>query len=188
MIPASIGFVFAAEPIVSMLYFHGEYGWRDVQNTALTLQAFALSIPAVALVRLQTSVFFSLKDSSTPVKISLVSIVVTGILGWWLSQSLEIFGLALGLVAGTWFQFMLLLLFLRKAARTSQKFLSSAFNINLFDCFWRDVNFHLAVWATGVMGAGTVSPSKLDSICWLNGRFYLDLLNIASAFQGRACC
>ena len=37
---------------------------------------------------------------------------MTGILGWWWSQSLEIFGLALGLVAGTWFQFILLLLFL----------------------------------------------------------------------------
>ena len=123
VIPASIGLSFAAEPIVSMLYFHGEYAWRDVQNTALTLQAFALSIPAVALVRLQTSVFFSLKDSSTPVKISLVSIVVTGILGWWWSQSLEIFGLALGLVAGTWFQFLLLLLFLRRQPDLRKSFL-----------------------------------------------------------------
>jgi hypothetical protein len=33
-------------------------------------------------------------------------------LGWWLSQSLEIFGLALGLAAGTWFQWGLLTLFL----------------------------------------------------------------------------
>ena len=111
VIPASVGLVFASQSIVSMLYFHGEYAWNDVQNTALTLQAFALSIPAVALVRLQTSVFFSLKDTSTPVKISFVSIVVTGLLGWWWSQSLEIFGLALGLAAGTWFQFVLMLLF-----------------------------------------------------------------------------
>ena len=114
VIPASVGLVFASQSIVSMLYFHGEYAWNDVQNTALTLQAFALSIPAVALVRLQTSVFFSLKDTSTPVKISFVSIVVTGLLGWWWSQSLEIFGLALGLAAGTWFQFVLMLLFLRR--------------------------------------------------------------------------
>ena len=123
VIPASIGLAFAAEPIVSMLYFHGEYTWRDVQNTALTLQAFALSIPAVAMVRLQTSVFFSLKDSSTPVKISLVSVVVTGFLGWWWSQSLEIFGLALGLVAGTWFQFMLLFLFLRRQSELRKSFM-----------------------------------------------------------------
>ena len=123
VIPASIGLAFAAVPIVSMLYFHGEYAWRDVQNTALTLQAFALSIPAVALVRLQTSVFFSLKESSTPVKISLVSIFVTGFLGWWWGQSMEIIGLALGLVAGTWFQFLLLFLFLSRYPGLRKNFL-----------------------------------------------------------------
>ena len=73
-----------------------------------------------------------------------------------------------------------------QAAGTSQKFHASAFNITLFDCFRRDVNFHLAVWTAGFMGAGTVSTAKLDSICLLTGRFCLDLLNIATAFQGRA--
>ena len=73
-----------------------------------------------------------------------------------------------------------------QAAATSQKFLTSAFNIILFDCFRRDVNFYLAVWTAGFMGAGTVSPAKLDSICCLTGRFCLDLLNITTAFQGRA--
>ena len=123
VIPASMGLAFAAEPIVSMLYFHGEYMWIDVQNTALTLQAFALSIPAVALVRLHTSVYFSLKDSATPVKISIVSILVTGFLGWWWSQSMEIMGLALGLVVGTWFQFLLLILFLRRHPELRKNFL-----------------------------------------------------------------
>ena len=123
VIPASIGLVIAAGPIVSMLYFHGEYAWRDVQNTAQTLQAFAFSIPAVALVRLQTSVYFSLKDSATPVKISLVSILVTGVLGWWLSQSMEIFGLALGLAGGTWFQLLLLFLFLQRYPELRKNYL-----------------------------------------------------------------
>ena len=108
------GLAVVAEPIVSMLYLHGAYSWSDVQNTSLTLQAFALSIPAVAMIRLQTSVFFSLKDTRTPVKVSLFSILLTGLLGWWWSQSLEIFGLALGLAAGTWFQWILLSLFLLK--------------------------------------------------------------------------
>jgi putative peptidoglycan lipid II flippase len=110
--PATVGLAIAAEPIVAMLYLHGAYVWSDVQNTAHTLQAFALSIPAVAMIRLQTSLFYSLKDTHTPVKVSLFSILLTGLLGWWLSQSLEIFGLALGLAAGTWFQWGLLTFFL----------------------------------------------------------------------------
>ena len=110
--PASVGLAIAAEPIVAMLYLHGAYVWSDVQNTAHTLQAFALSIPAVAMIRLQTSLFYSLKDTRTPVKVSLFSILLTGLLGWWLSQSLGIFGLALGLAVGTWFQWGLLTFFL----------------------------------------------------------------------------
>ena len=121
VVPASVGLAIAAEPIVAMLYFHGAYSWSDVQNTALTLQAFALSIPAVAMIRLQTALFFSLKDTRTPVKVSIFSILLTGILGWWLSQSLEIFGLALGLAAGTWFQWILLTFFLRKETELRKK-------------------------------------------------------------------
>ena len=74
-----------------------------------------------------------------------------------------------------------------QAAGTSQKFLASAFNFTLFDCFRRDVNFHLAVWKAGIMGSGTFSPAKLDSICRLTFRFYVDLFNITPALQGRAC-
>ena len=46
-----------------------------------------------------------------------------------------------------------------QAAGTSQKFFASAFNITLFDCFRRDVNFHLTVWTAGFMGARTVYPA-----------------------------
>ena len=114
ILPASFGLAFAAEPIVSMLFFHGAYTWSDVQNTANTLKFFALSIPAVSIIRLQTGLFFTLKNTGTAVKVSMFSILVTGLLGWWLSQSLEIVGLAIGLALGTWLQFFLLTLFLLK--------------------------------------------------------------------------
>ena len=119
--PASFGLAIAAEPIVSMLYFHGAYSWEDVEITALALQAFALSIPAVAIIRLQTVLFFTLKDTKTPVKVSLISIIVTGLLGWWLSQSLEIVGLALGLTLGTWIQLFLLTIFLLNNSELRKK-------------------------------------------------------------------
>ncbi len=119
--PATFALAFAAEPIVSMLFFHGAYTWDDVQNTANTLRFFALSIPAVAIIRLQTGLFFTLKDTRTPVKVSMFSILVTGIIGWWLSQSLEIVGLALGLTLGTWLHFLLLTLCLLKEPELRKK-------------------------------------------------------------------
>ena len=160
VIPASMGLLFAAEPIVSMLYFHGEYKWSDVQNTALTLQALALSIPAVALVRLKTSVFFSLKDSSTPVKISIISIVVTGILGWWFSQTLEIFGLGLGLVAGTWFQFFLLRLFLLRQPELRKSYIPLRSTL-LF--LFASGGMSIFIWQFGKFGLWEQGPFLLQN-------------------------
>jgi len=153
-LPASFGLAIAAEPIVSMLYLHGAYTWEDVQKTALTLQAFALSIPAVAIIRLQTSLFFTLKDTKTPVKVSMISIIVTGLLGWWLSQSLEIVGLALGLALGTWIQLFLLTFFLLNHSelrkkwwpwRSSLIYFISSLGVTLFVSFIRDYG----LWENG---------------------------------------
>ena len=148
--PASLGLAIAAEPIVSMLYFHGAYTWSDVQNTSDTLQAFAISIPAVAIIRLQTALYFTIKDTKTPVKISMVTIIFTGFIGWWLSQSIEIVGLALGLALGTWFQLFLLTILLLKHSelrkkwwpwRSSLIYLISSVGMSLFVYFIRDFGF-----------------------------------------------
>lgn len=112
--PATLGLIAAAEPIISMMYLRGNYLLLDVQQTIPVLQAFAPSIPAVALIRLLVTVFYAIKDTKTPVVISAVSLVVTGLLGWWWSQSLEVVGLALALSAGTWFQFILLAFFVSR--------------------------------------------------------------------------
>lgn len=112
--PAALGLAAAAEPIVSMLYRHGAYTLEDVQGTAQTLQAFALGLPAVALVRLLTSACYALQDTKTPVRIAALGLVITAGLGWRWSQTLEVTGLALGLSAGTWVQAILLSFGLRR--------------------------------------------------------------------------
>lgn len=108
IMPATFGLIAAAEPIIAMMYLRGAYTWLDVQHTIPTLQAFALGMPALASIRLLVSLFFALKDTKTPVVVSAISLLVTGSLGWWLSLSWEVTGLALGLSIGTWIQFLLL--------------------------------------------------------------------------------
>ncbi len=113
VLPATVGLIAAAEPIITMLYFHGQYTLVDVNKTIPTLQAFAVGIPAVASIRLLVALFYALQDTKTPVVVSFFSLLVTGGLGWWLSLSYEVVGLAWGLSGGTWFQFFLLVFFLR---------------------------------------------------------------------------
>lgn len=121
VLPASAGLIGAAEPIVAMIYYHGAYTWFDTEMTIAALRAFALSIPATAAVRILVPIFYALKDTKTPVWVSAVSLLVTVSCGWYLSLSLEVVGLALGLTIGTWFQWiMLLLLILRKSPLQAQ--------------------------------------------------------------------
>ena len=112
ILPATVGLMTAAEPIVAMMYLRGAYTLEDVRQTIPTLQAFALGIPAVAAVRIFISVFYAFKDTKTPVVVSALSLLVTGGLGWWWSLSWQVVGLALGLSVGTWFQGVLLGIFL----------------------------------------------------------------------------
>ncbi|MEE8395622.1 MAG: murein biosynthesis integral membrane protein MurJ [bacterium] len=104
ILPAMAGLVAAGEAIVAMLFLHGAYHAADVTSTADTLRWLALGMPAVAGVRVMVPIFYAFGDSRTPVAVSAASVVVTVGLGWWLSRTWEVRGLALGLSLGGWFQ------------------------------------------------------------------------------------
>ena len=114
IVPATVGLMAAAEPILAMLYLHGKFTVTDLYHTVTTLQAFCLSIPAVALIRILVPIFFSFKDTKTPVWISVFSLISTALLGWWWGGYWQVVGLSLGLTVGTWIQALLLYGFLRR--------------------------------------------------------------------------
>ncbi|MDH4120671.1 MAG: murein biosynthesis integral membrane protein MurJ [Deltaproteobacteria bacterium] len=117
VLPATLGLMAAGEPVVSMLYLHGQYTLDDTRRTATTMAAMALGMPAVALVRAMVPAFYTLGNPRTPVVLSALSVGVTGALGWQLSQTWQVEGLALGLSLGTWFQCLALGLSLKYQAR-----------------------------------------------------------------------
>jgi putative peptidoglycan lipid II flippase len=77
----------------------------------------ALGMPAVASVRVLVPTFYAFGDARSPVLAAALTLVVTAGLGWWLSLTYEVVGLAAGLTLGTWFQFALLTLWLRPKTR-----------------------------------------------------------------------
>jgi len=116
VLPTMAGLLGAAPAIVSVLYLHGAYGYADVLLTVAALRMLALGLPAVGGTRVMVPVFYALGDARTPVAVSAVTLVVTGLLGWQLSLRWQVAGLALGLSAGTWVQFGLLAWQLRRRA------------------------------------------------------------------------
>jgi putative peptidoglycan lipid II flippase len=72
-VPAMIGLIVLRQPIIEVLFEHGEF---DATSTALTtwaLMFFALGLPAFSLVKIVVPAFYALHDTKTPVKIAFIA-------------------------------------------------------------------------------------------------------------------
>ncbi|MBI5599395.1 MAG: murein biosynthesis integral membrane protein MurJ [Deltaproteobacteria bacterium] len=72
-IPATVGLMVLGLPIIDILFTRGSFGGADAANTAFALTFYALGIVPVASSRVLVSVFYSLKDTLTPVIGALMS-------------------------------------------------------------------------------------------------------------------
>ena len=94
-LPIAIGSMVAAEPIVRLLYQRGAFDETSVRLTSQSLACYAIGFPALALSRVLTRTFISLKDTWTPTIQSLLRIAVKVLLSWVLIQQFAHIGLAL---------------------------------------------------------------------------------------------
>lgn len=69
-IPASLLFATLAEPLVALIFGHGQFGGDSINQTALALCAQASGIWCVSLVRQLVIVFYATGDTRTPVLVS----------------------------------------------------------------------------------------------------------------------
>ena len=66
-VPASLALLVLARPITAVLLQHGAFGADDVERTALALQAYAVGLWPLAVVRVVVPAFYALRDVRTPV-------------------------------------------------------------------------------------------------------------------------
>jgi putative peptidoglycan lipid II flippase len=67
-LPAMVGLIVLAEPLVQLLFGRGEFGPHSVRATALALVGYSLGLWAYVGSRTVSQAFFALKDTRTPVK------------------------------------------------------------------------------------------------------------------------
>jgi putative peptidoglycan lipid II flippase len=75
ILPVSLLFFILRAQIVRVILGTGQFSWQDTMLTAACLGVFAFSIFAQSLVPLLSRAFYSFKDTKTPVKISIFSII-----------------------------------------------------------------------------------------------------------------
>lgn len=82
-IPSSVGLIVLAEPIIQALLAHGHFTIADAESTAIPLAFFAVGLAGLAAIEILTRSFYAMRDSKTPVVISILQFawkVVVGLI------------------------------------------------------------------------------------------------------------
>jgi len=95
ILPATLGLLYLAEPIIRTLFEHGKFTFHDAQATAYTLQAYAIGLMAFCWVRVLSMACYADKDAKTPMRFAAIGVVANIILAIILMQPLGYIGLAL---------------------------------------------------------------------------------------------
>jgi len=103
-IPATVGLLVFAEPIITVVYRHGAFGIEGVHRAAAGLRCLTLAILPAGAAGLVARTFYALGDFKTPVRVSVamlganiaLNLLFVGVLG------MDIDGLALSTAITAW--------------------------------------------------------------------------------------
>ncbi len=113
-VPAMVGMIVLAGPILTTLFLHGSTTPDDIRMMTLSLTAYAVGLAGFVMVKVLAPGFFARQDMKTPVKIAATSMVVNIILSLLLVSPLKHTGLALATSLAAWVNASLLLLLLMR--------------------------------------------------------------------------
>ena len=95
ILPAAVGLIVLAQPLVHGLFERGAFDARATAMTAQALACYALGLLAYASSKVTTGAFYALKDTATPVRLAAEALAVNLALSVMLMWPLQIRGLAL---------------------------------------------------------------------------------------------
>ena len=79
-IPAMLGLVLLAKPIVATLFEHGRFTAHDVDMVGMSLAALSFGLPAFALVKVLAPAFYARQDTKTPVRAGVAAMLANMLL------------------------------------------------------------------------------------------------------------
>jgi len=113
-IPASIALIVLAEPMLSVIFYHGEMDYFSIQMASLSLRAYAFGLLAFMFIKILAPGFYSRQNTKTPVKIAIYAMFANMVLNLLLVFWLQHAGLALATALSSWLNAALLYVGLRK--------------------------------------------------------------------------
>jgi putative peptidoglycan lipid II flippase len=95
-VPATVGLMVLATPIVQLLFEHGHFLPADTAATAAALRLYAVGLIGYSAVRIASPTFYAIGESRTPAIVSVSAITVNVIASVALVRAIGFRGLALG--------------------------------------------------------------------------------------------
>jgi putative peptidoglycan lipid II flippase len=95
-VPATIGLIVLADPIVALIFERGKFGAADTTATALALRYYAVGLVGYSIVRIVSPAFYALQRSRVAVVASVSSVAANVLLNVVLYRVIGYAGLALG--------------------------------------------------------------------------------------------
>lgn len=116
-IPATLGIIVLAQPLVRGFFQHGNFSAADTALTIPVLYIFALAVPFYAVSGIVGRAFSSLKDTQTQMRVGVATFVLNLILSPVLGWHFKACGLAAANLIAAAFQCIVLLVILRRRER-----------------------------------------------------------------------
>ncbi|MDR1458553.1 MAG: murein biosynthesis integral membrane protein MurJ [Puniceicoccales bacterium] len=156
VMPATVGLLVLRHEILMILFEWGNFGQRDVLQVVPVLGVLALAMPFYALSTFFTRGFHSLKNTKTPVWISLVNFAVNIFATLVLMGPFGVVGIAYANLLSVVIQTILLYIFLVKMNEAFRLtgFLYPSFVIFSASCFMGLVVFGCIAYSEGMFGQG----------------------------------
>jgi integral membrane protein MviN len=112
-IPAMLGLILLAEPILATLFYGGKFSLFDLEMTRRSLVGFAVGVPFFMLTKVLVVGFYSRQEFRTPVKIAAIATLANIVMAAILSKFLAHAGLALASSLAAMVSALLLVIFLK---------------------------------------------------------------------------
>jgi putative peptidoglycan lipid II flippase len=94
-LPATVGLLLLAEPIIRTLFEQGQFTLTDAQATAHALQAYTIGLMAFCWARVLSTACYAEQDAKSPMRYAAIGVAVNIVLAIILMQPLGYVGLAL---------------------------------------------------------------------------------------------
>lgn len=114
IIPSTAVLTFYAPEVIRLTLSYGKFGEEAVKVTSGALVYYSLGLYFYTAIYLMTRAFYSVKDSSHPVKFSIISIIINIVLNFLLIKTMAYKGLALSTSIASGVNFFMLLFVFRK--------------------------------------------------------------------------